>query len=158
MNLDQMKASLAQRCDPQDKIILIVLAFHANAEGWAWPKIAGIQAATGLSRRTIQRRLEGLRRRGWILWTARSTASGRQTSNCYRVLLPVCQKGMVGGDGTQSAPATPSGVSVTASPLEVAKEIKRIGVSSGKTLGARHLQRIQQRLRGNSQTSQEDEE
>lgn len=53
---------------PQDKLVMIVMAEHANADhGWqCWPTVETLAKATGSSRRTVQRSLRALEDLGCI--------------------------------------------------------------------------------------------
>jgi DNA-binding MarR family transcriptional regulator len=64
----------AYECDgpqlPSERLVLMALATHANADGISWPRLRSIASRTGLHRDTVKaalRRLEGrgLLRRAW---------------------------------------------------------------------------------------------
>jgi hypothetical protein len=46
--------------DPSAKAVLLALAFHANRDGVAWPRLGILQDDTGLTERTIERALDRL--------------------------------------------------------------------------------------------------
>jgi hypothetical protein len=46
--------------DSAAKAVLLALAYHANREGLAWPRLATLVSDTGLSQSTVQRALDRL--------------------------------------------------------------------------------------------------
>ncbi|BBF93363.1 helix-turn-helix domain-containing protein [Blastochloris tepida] len=77
-----------QRCgSPAAKIVLMVLAEHADEDGWAWPSVARIAAISEQSEDTVARKLGDLERLGLIAKVPTYAADGRRTANRYRVNL-----------------------------------------------------------------------
>lgn len=68
-------------------VVYAVLAYHADASGLCWPSHATIAREGGLSVKTIQRALNGLRDKGHVSWTPRVSESGGSSSNAYRVRM-----------------------------------------------------------------------
>ena len=70
--------------DAQEKLIFVVLAAHYNhANGRCDPSLARLVKVSGLSHRTVVRRLESLERKGFIGRERRTDETGRRTSNGY---------------------------------------------------------------------------
>ena len=51
---------------PAGKVVLIVVSYHANDTGRAWPAIETIAAEASIGRRTAFRAVDALEERGWI--------------------------------------------------------------------------------------------
>ena len=51
---------------PAGKVVLIVVAYHADDTGRAWPAIETIAAEASIGRRTVFRAIDELEVRGWI--------------------------------------------------------------------------------------------
>lgn len=74
----------AAELDPQEKLLFVVLASHYNhSTGQCNPSIARLVKVSGLSHRTVVRRLESLERKGFIGRERRTDETGRRTSNGY---------------------------------------------------------------------------
>jgi len=69
-----------------EKLVLIALSCHADAEGACYPSISRLAQDTSLTTRTVTRCVGMLSRRGLIEKRARSTPQGR-TSNSYTLRL-----------------------------------------------------------------------
>ena len=78
---------------PMLKFVLVALADHADDEGVCWPGLLGLARKTSLTRRTLLRHLNTLKRLGLVKVEPRYDRDGRQRSNLYR--LPVTN----GGEG-----------------------------------------------------------
>ena len=78
---------------PMLKFVLVALADHADDEGVCWPGLLGLARKTSLTRRTLLRHLNTLKRLGLVKVEPRHDRDGRQRSNLYR--LPVTN----GGEG-----------------------------------------------------------
>lgn len=147
MNRSQMLAVFELQCAPDLKVIMLLLAFHADRAGQAWPKRSRIEVATGLSRRSVQRKLKILVEKGLLEINARTAEGGRQTSNRYRVLPSlVVQPESKLGTSDYSADLSPPRVASKVTPLEVKQEDKPSGVSPD--VGRQHLQLLHAKLRG----------
>ena len=59
------------------KVVLIVLAHRANAEGCAWPSVATLASWCSLSRRGVHGALSALAGRGWVAVETRERRSSR---------------------------------------------------------------------------------
>jgi hypothetical protein len=93
--------------------VFAVLAKHANADGVAWPSIARLVKATGLSQRTVRRGLQALKDADLVDWTPRLGANGVSTSNRYQLapsILPACQGGTGAPVGSACEGSRPAGV------------------------------------------------
>ena len=55
-----MRQKLNQFKEPTDFMVFMCIALHANADGWAWPKIGSIAIETGLSEKTISHSVKRL--------------------------------------------------------------------------------------------------
>lgn len=75
-----------------DKAIMLVLAFRANDSGECWPGLAKIAADSGLTRRTVARRLPVIEGAGEVVIEHRGkavlTRRGEQATNLYRIIIP----------------------------------------------------------------------
>jgi hypothetical protein len=87
MSLTAMIWAFNQDVTPTEKLVLLSIAEHANADGICWPGMAKIAEKTGLVRRTVIRAVEALDAAGIIGVERRRTGAGRQTSNLYRLDL-----------------------------------------------------------------------
>jgi len=149
MNRSQMLAVFELQCASDLKVIMLLLAFHADEGGHAWPRISRIESVTGLSRRTVQRKLRILVESRLLEIKARTAEGGRQTSNLYRVLPFDTHVGVIKRCAFDNrANLSPSRVTIKASPLEVTKEDKPSGVSSGGGVGRKYLQLLHTKVRG----------
>jgi hypothetical protein len=112
MSLLAMSWALKSNTPPTQKLILVVLADHANTEGECFPSIASLAAAVGIGRRSIARHLASMEQRGLIKRVTRTRPDGSQTSNTYR-LLGVSS--VSGGEGHERPPneSSNNGTSVT---------------------------------------------
>jgi len=73
---------------PTQKLVLLCLAQHANAQGECWPSVATIAEETGYSARAVQLALADLRQAGHIKITPATSEGGRCKSNVYRLANP----------------------------------------------------------------------
>ena len=70
--------------DAPERLIFLVLASHYNrSSGQCNPSLARLVRLSGLSRRTVIRRLETLEEKGLIRREHRTDAAGRRASNGY---------------------------------------------------------------------------
>lgn len=72
-----------------DKLVLLALADSANDDGECWPSIGAIAGKVECSKDTIIRSISRMEAANLIEITPRVDASGRQTSNRYRLLVGV---------------------------------------------------------------------
>lgn len=77
--------AMAQRLDPLAKAVLMVVANHVDADGQAHPlSVKRIAAESGLSRRTVLDRIQGLQRDGLLAvvrkWGAKGEKPGQRAS------------------------------------------------------------------------------
>lgn len=91
------RVALDPDLDPVDKAVLLVIASHAAADGWAWPSLARFRECTDLSVDTVRARLRSLAAREVIVSEPRTRPDGGTTSPRYRLLdsppPPVPQEG-----------------------------------------------------------------
>lgn len=66
------------------KLVLIMLAVHANKKGVCWPSIRRIVSQTGLSERAVRYQIRALEQGGFMKTVIRSH-DGRQTSSRYHL-------------------------------------------------------------------------
>lgn len=76
-----------------DRAIMLVLALHANKDtGECWPSLSRIARHSGLTKRTVRRRLSKIENMGELRIKRRShilqTKGGKQQSNLYQITLP----------------------------------------------------------------------
>ncbi|MEH6387162.1 MAG: helix-turn-helix domain-containing protein [Pseudomonas profundi] len=149
MNRKLILTVFALRLDADLKIILLYLAFHTNTHGYAWPKIARLAEAVNQSRRTVQRKLSLLVAQGLLEIGVRTAEGGRQTSNWYRLLVPLTDRDVAASEVPNNTPdLSPSRVTVKVSPQEVLNERKPSGVTAGRSVGKEYLRQLQNRLKG----------
>lgn len=123
---------LALECAPATKMVLVVLARHADREGKCWPNVNTIARMSGASSRTVRRALKTLQADGLITTEARYESHGRQTSNCYRLALerdpdkltPLTVGRVTECQGEGDTGDTLGG-DIAMSPLEQPKEVKK---------------------------------
>lgn len=85
MSLAAILDSFDVPCSPTDKLVLILMANHADENGVCWPSIGLIQQKTGLGRRTVYNCMKRLREAGHIEVVKWARPSGRQTSATVRL-------------------------------------------------------------------------
>ena len=69
------------------RLLLLLMADYANEQGVCWPSVRRLADEMACSMRTVQRAIEALVEQGVMTVVARKTASGRQTSNFYRLAM-----------------------------------------------------------------------
>jgi len=84
------------------RLVLLALADHASDDGECWPGIRGVAAKTGLSRRGVQLALGALKRSGFVAVESRHRSDGGQTSNRFRLTLPVAEAQQIAQGGAPS--------------------------------------------------------
>ena len=72
--------------DPHAKLVLLALARHADRQGRCYPSAKRLAELTGITDRTIYRKLNTLEGLGLIKRKGR-TKDGRKTSNVYTLIL-----------------------------------------------------------------------
>ena len=65
------------------KLVLIALADHSDDDGRCWPGVRGIAAKCGVTQRTVEKNIAGLRDDKWVRVEARMRDDGSRTSNFY---------------------------------------------------------------------------
>lgn len=112
MAIEAIQWALAQRTGATAKLVLLVLADHADRTGYCWPGIDRLITQTELSRRTIIRMLEQLEKQELLLRKRRANQSNTYQlalDQCATVTPAMCQP------GTMDVPTCPVG-SVTVAP------------------------------------------
>jgi DNA-binding transcriptional ArsR family regulator len=71
--------------NPTQKLVLMALCDHVDADGLCWPSVKLISERAGCKRRTVQRHLRALQDAGFIEAVPHYRTDGSQTSNRYRV-------------------------------------------------------------------------
>jgi len=130
MSYHALEWAVGMNMTPADKVVLLVLAWHANFENVGFPSVRTIAEETGYSTRTIRRAIKRFIDQG--LMETRSTygVRGRQTVNEYRLFVgqaPVCLLPLgvtTGCQGEGDTGVTPRG-DITVSPLELTEEVKK---------------------------------
>ena len=77
-----------QVTDPVAKFVLLTIAKHADEKMQCFPSINRLANLTGLSPRTVQRKVNALRKDGFLSVSNRSIG-GKRTSNYYTISRPV---------------------------------------------------------------------
>ena len=74
--------------DPVAKFVLLTIAKHADEKMQCFPSMDRLASLTGLSSRTVQRKITALRKDGFLSASNRSVG-GKRTSNYYTISRPV---------------------------------------------------------------------
>ena len=74
--------------DPVAKFVLLTIAKHADEKMQCFPSMDRLASLTGLSSRTVQRKITALRKDGFLSVSNRSVG-GKRTSNYYTISRPV---------------------------------------------------------------------
>ena len=74
--------------DPVAKFVLLTIAKHADEKMQCFPSMDRLASLTGLSPRTVQRKITALRKDGFLSVSNRSVG-GKRTSNYYTISRPV---------------------------------------------------------------------
>ena len=74
--------------DPVAKFVLLTIAKHADERMQCFPSMDRLASLTGLSPRTVQRKVTALRKDGFLCVSNRSVG-GKRTSNYYTISRPV---------------------------------------------------------------------
>ena len=74
--------------DPVAKFVLLTIAKHADEKMQRFPSMDRLASLTGLSPRTVQRKITALRKDGFLSVSNRSVG-GKRTSNYYTISRPV---------------------------------------------------------------------
>jgi pyocin large subunit-like protein len=90
--------------DPVAKFVLITIAKHADERLQCWPSVSRISSLTGLSSRTVQRKVAELKKMGVLYVTTRGR-KGEQSSNLYLIKVP---KGVRQRDAKPRQSVTPN--------------------------------------------------
>jgi hypothetical protein len=77
-----------QVTDPVAKFVLLTIAKHADERMQCFPSMDRLASLTGLSPRTVQRKVTALRKDGFLSVSNRSIG-GKRTSNYYTISRPV---------------------------------------------------------------------
>lgn len=77
-----------QVTDPVAKFVLLTIAKHADERMQCFPSMDRLASLTGLSPRTVQRKVTALRKDGFLSVSNRSIG-GKRISNYYTILRPV---------------------------------------------------------------------
>jgi uncharacterized phage protein (TIGR02220 family) len=102
MSLRYLTSAFETDLPPNEKIVLLVLADHADENGASWPSVERIAKMASMSPRTVHRMLGALEKRGVIKRIARHDDTGRQGTSLYRIEgLSGCQIGTPGCHGCQ---------------------------------------------------------
>lgn len=122
-----LKWAWEQQLPRAGKLVLIVLAYHANKTGRAWAGNDRMRREVGLSRTGLKVQLRKLEKAGFVKRESRFTKTGRQTSNAYQLSM---------GGVTLADPSwgnqlqTPHGPQVT-DPPDIQYEIKEGDTNCG---------------------------
>lgn len=74
--------------DPVAKFVLLTIAKHADEKMQCFPSMDRLASLTGLSSRTVQRKITALRKDGFLSVSNRSIG-GKRISNYYTISRPV---------------------------------------------------------------------
>lgn len=71
--------------EPKRKMILLVLADHADADGYCFPGQARLARRTSIPERTLRRFLDALEQDGWFVRERRQGSGGERMTDGYRL-------------------------------------------------------------------------
>lgn len=83
MTVAVMTWAFKQDVRPTQKMVLLVLADHANDNGECWPSIATIARKASMSATSVKRNLADLEKTGLIRRERRKRSDGSWTSSRY---------------------------------------------------------------------------
>lgn len=114
---------------PATKMILVVLAWHADDDGVCWPSVSTIARKSGSSTRTVRRAIKTMVNQGVMEIRPGYERRGRQTSNTYRLSVDkapdnLSPLGVTECQGEGDTGVTPGG-DIAVSPLELTEEVKK---------------------------------
>lgn len=69
-----------------EKLLYIALLNRANSKGECWPSLATLENDSGVTKKTVLRKLEALEVKGLIRRVRRKSPDGRDMSNMYKIL------------------------------------------------------------------------
>jgi DNA-binding transcriptional regulator YhcF (GntR family) len=72
--------------DPQAKYVLLMIAKHSDDKLESYPSVERLAVLTGLSSRTVQRKVGKLRDEGYV-FISRRNMNQKQTSNLYKLTI-----------------------------------------------------------------------
>lgn len=87
MSVSAIAWAITQDTTPTEKLILICMANYADEDGVAWPSIQRLMWDTGLSRRSIQRNLNNIKKKEIIEAARRGGAGCGSHTNIYALQL-----------------------------------------------------------------------
>lgn len=87
MSIRLVKAALGLPLSSTSKLILVVLAEHANEEGICWPATKRIAQNASVSPRSAKRLIRQLEQGGFLSVIQRFRDDGSQTSNKYHLRI-----------------------------------------------------------------------
>lgn len=94
---------------PTPKLVLLVLADHADDQGFCFPGIATISRRASVSERTAMRVLARLEESGHIARSRRHLVNGNRTSNGYLLTPDQATEWQVTNEGDQPPTVSPTG-------------------------------------------------
>ena len=125
MSIQALSWAFSQDMDPTAKLVLIGLANYADAEGICWPSYGVLCAATGLSERTIIRKIQDMEKDGLLAVVKRTRTDGSASSNTYQLAI----RG--GGDSVSPGGDSLTGGGDSLSPHSVCVSPPSVTVSGG---------------------------
>lgn len=84
MSFQAMTWAVKAKLPTGEKIVLLMMANYADADGKCWPSLTTLSRDTGLSKSTVQRAIKSLVKQGLVKTEAR-TYRGRTISNVYKL-------------------------------------------------------------------------
>ncbi|WP_280570142.1 helix-turn-helix domain-containing protein [Chromohalobacter sp. 296-RDG] len=106
---------------PATKMILVVLAWHADDDGICWPSVSTIARKSGSSTRTVRRAIKTMVNQGVMEIRPGYERRGRQTSNTYRLSVDKAPDNLSPLGVTECQGEGDTAVS----PLELTEEVKK---------------------------------
>lgn len=82
MSFQAMTWAVKAKLPTNEKFLLVMMANYADANGRCWPSVQTLTDDTGMSRRSVQRAIKELVKRGFVKVETR-TYRGRTISNVY---------------------------------------------------------------------------
>ena len=83
MSFVAIRWAFKQTASHRDKLVLLALANRANEQGHCWPSMKTIGIDCGMSRHTVLRSVDRLRKLGLISTEERKNKDGKSSHNYY---------------------------------------------------------------------------
>ncbi len=100
-----LSAFRAMGLNQGEKLVLLVLADHADEHFECWPSKERLAAHTGMSVRAIYSAIQGLQKRGMLTMEHRMRPNGTRSTNLYQLHLELYQSAKSADGGKRRQPS-----------------------------------------------------